>query len=460
MRGHGSRFATAVPWSGASRRLAIALVAVAAAGMAEDQGQVQWIGDWEEAFRLARTSGRPVMVCINSLDGERANETTARGIYRDSWFVPLSRRFVMVVVSTREHAKEGPCPRFGAVTCEQHLDCWKELRVNHGDRFLLPGTSNEMISPQHAWFRPDGTLLQRKEYFLDKAELMRRMRAVLAEVSGSSDGEDGAPGDADATLNARERAELERLRAAGDPESRRAALGNLLAGGKATVHAELVALLAETDRPELACALLHALGQAVIADARRCAERRLADREARVRSCAAVCVERLAHGDSVSPLLRHLRTEREAPVRRNLCRALGACGGPAGDRAAAKALLKAAEDDRDKTVRKHAVLALAGYAGEHAKLVRKPLERLASSTGSADVRRAAVFALAHVGDAGTTLGVLEKVLDEMKEDWECELARNAIARLRGEETALDRAIVWLFWEDRDDPARKDTGGDG
>lgn len=436
-------------------RIALVFIILASVSAAGEDDQVHWIGDWEEAFRLAKDSGKPVMVCINGLDGETANETTAKTIYHDSWFVPLSRRFVMLVVSTREHAKEGTCPRFGRITCEQHLNCWKDLRANHGDRFLLPGSSTEMISPQHAWFRPDGTLLQRKEYFLDKAELMKRMRTVLAEIAGTSDGENGASTDADAPLDARERAELERLRTAEDAESRRAALGNLLAVGKATAHAELATLLKETDRPELACDLLHGLGRAGIVEARPGAEHHLGDKEPSVRSCAAVCLERLAHKESITPLLRHLRTEREASVRRNICRAIGACAGPVGDKTAAKALLKAAGDEKDRAVRKHAVLALQAYTGESAKLVRRRLERLAANTKDADVRRAAVYVLASIGEARTTIRVLEKVLEEMKEDWERELVRNAIAKLNGEENTLGRATGWLFWEDRDDPARKD-----
>ena len=91
---------------------------------AGDGPQIDWVGDWKEAFRLAKQAGKPVMVCINSKDGEQANERAAKNTYRDPWFVPMTRRFVMMVVSVREHAAEGVCPRFGKVTCEQHLACW------------------------------------------------------------------------------------------------------------------------------------------------------------------------------------------------------------------------------------------------------------------------------------------------------------------------------------------------
>ncbi|MHC4819324.1 MAG: hypothetical protein ACYTF8_14870, partial [Planctomycetota bacterium] len=214
--------------------LTLLLVAAARAG---DATQIDWVNDWKEAFRQAKEAGKPVMVCINSKDGEQANERAAQKTYKDPWFVPMTRRFVMIVVSVREHAAEGVCPRFGKVTCKDHLACWKELRTEHGDEFLLPDTTDEMISPQHAWFAADGKLLQRKEYELFRDQLLQRMRAVLAAA--------GPAPNADVPLDDRDRAALERARR-GDKEARWAALGYLFASGKTAVSAALVDLLKNT----------------------------------------------------------------------------------------------------------------------------------------------------------------------------------------------------------------------
>ena len=427
--------------------LLLLLVAIPALpGVAGDDAQVDWVGDWEEAFKLAKKTGRPVMVCINSKDGEQANERAAKEIYHDPWFVPLSRRFVMIVVSTREHDKDGVCPRFGKVTCERHLDCWKALRADHGDRFLLPGTTDEMISPQHAWFRPDGTLLQRKEYELFKPELLKLMRSILVAVEGNSGPVRDAP------LTDRDRAELERLRR-GDKESRWAALGNLIATGKTAVHAALADVAKSTKNKALQRDLLRALGRAQVPGMRPFVERFLKDPDADVRSFAAVCLEDMGDGGAVPALLRRARSEPVSTVRKNLYRALGACGGPAASKGAAKALLKAVSDDKQKMVRKHAALALRSYAGEGAKLVLKKLELAALRTKDRDVQQAMVYALAYLGNEKTTVRVLEKILEKTREDWKQSFVRDAIKKLKGEKGHFSAS--WLFYEDRDDPARKD-----
>lgn len=434
------------------RKIGLLLWLAALAG-AEDLPQVEWASSWENAFRQAKAEGKPVLVCINSKDGEQANETTAKEIYRDPLFVALSRKFVMVLVSTREHAAAGPCPRFGKVTCAEHLRCWEDLNAACGETFVVPGSGGDMISPQHAWFAPDGRLLRRKEYVLDKEELMRRMRATLAEM-----GAGGAAAGVAGPLVDKERTDLERLKGATDREARMAALGNLLATEKAAVHEELVALLGATKDASLKGDILRALANAQVAAARPAAERLLADGDALMRSVAAVSLELLADKEAVPALLKRARAEDDPVARKNVCRALGACGGPAADKAAAKALLDAVGGDKQKVVCKHAALALRGFAGAGAALVRKKLEQAALRAKDPDVRRGIVYALAFVGDAKTTVPVLEKVLAEEHEEWAQKFVRGAIGRANGvagggEGDPFADSASWLFWEDSQDPAR-------
>ena len=434
------------------RKFALLLWLAALAG-ADDLPQVDWVPTWEKAFAQAKAENKPVLLCINSKDGEIANETTAKEIYRDPLFVALSRKFVMLLVSARAHAETGPCPRFGKVTCEEHLQCWRDLTSAHGETFVVPGSGGEMISPQHAWFAPDGRLLRRKEYQLDKNELMRRMRETLEEV-----GVGGATAGAAGPLADKERADLERLRGATDRETRMAALGNLLATEKAAVHEELVALLGATKDTSLKADILRALANAQVAAAGPAAERLLSDNDAFVRSMAAVALENLKDKAAVPALLKRIRAEDDPTARRNACRALGECGGRAADKAAAKALLDAVGGDKQKMVCKHAALALKGFAGTGAPLVRKRLEQAALRTKDPEVRRGIVYTLAFVGDAKTTVPVLEKLLEDEHEDWAQKFVRAAISRVSGAEAgaegdALAASASWLFWEDRQDPAR-------
>ncbi|MGH7163865.1 MAG: HEAT repeat domain-containing protein [Planctomycetota bacterium] len=433
-----------------SRRAAalLGLVALAAA----EEKQVDWAADWESAFRTARETNQPVMVCINSKDGEVANERAATETYRDPEFVALSREFVMIVVGARTHEEEGACPRFGGVTCAQHLDCYKELRNRHGDQFFLPGTSGEMISPQHAWFKPDGTLLRRKEYELAKAELLDRMRKVLEECRGAAGGAPGAAEGAAAPLSERDLAELRRAQE-GDTESRRAALGNVLATGK-TAAVQAVVELLHKGPERVKCDALRALGRARSLAARPAVEQSLKDRSAEVRSFAAVALEDMGQKESVEPLLKRAKTEGDTTARKNVYRALGACGGGAADKEAAKALLKGLSD-KQLAAAKHAALAMRAYEGPASALVVKPLEQAAAREKSPELRAALVYTLAHIGSEETTLPVFEKLLQDGVDEMRRAFLRTAISVLKGDGGDFGPASRWLYAEDRDDPARKD-----
>jgi len=458
----------------ARQTIALLLFVLPLLALAQDDPQakqIQWMDDWEKAFALAKTEDKPVMVCINSIDNEVANNRAAKGTYRDPAFVTATRNFVMIVVSIRAHRASGPCPRFGVVTCQQHHDCWKELRARYGETFANKAAKGDMISPQHAWFRADGTLLRRKEYELTKPELLQRMRAVLKEVRGKDvggpDGEtpDDAGGDTRLKpLDDKDRAELKRAQTPGDAnrESRRAALANLMATEKVAVHGALIELLT-TTKTDVQCDLIGALGQAEIVEALEAIQDLLVkDKDPKVRSFCAVALEQYGLPGSIPVLIKRATKENDTTARKNVVRALGVCGGGAKDKKAAQTLLKRISSDKQVSVRKHAALACAHFKGEEAsKLVLKKLERTAAKTKDDKVRGGVVYALAHIGNTDSTLPVLQKLKDEYSKNennwqdrWRASFMRSAIKMLKGEGSGFGRAGRFLFEEDRDDPARQ------
>ena len=163
-------------------RAIFVLLLTAAFAFSAEPEQIDWSPSLKDAFREARTSGRPVMVCINAKEGESANERAAKKTYRHAEFVSLSRKFVMVVISVHDHGSGTLCARFGKIRCKEHTNCYLELKQDYRRQFVVPGTDGEMISPQHAWFEPDGTLLVRREYEMSRSELQKRMKRVLKEV--------------------------------------------------------------------------------------------------------------------------------------------------------------------------------------------------------------------------------------------------------------------------------------
>jgi hypothetical protein len=430
--------------------------------------QVEWVPDFDKAFELAKERKCPVMVCINSKDGEKASDATAKDIYKDAEFIELSKSFVMVVLSTRSHSESGACPRFGIVTCSEHLQCWQTLAAKYGDRFTSAEAKGEMISPQHAWFSCHGTLLARKEYWMDKRELLARMRRALEEKE-KGPGEEGPEGSppAGTPLSDAERNDLARAEGK-DREARRMAMGNLLATEKPAARVALIELLQRTNDTEVKCDAIRSLGKAQVTDARVAIEEHLEHKDPVVRSFAAVALEYLCMKESIEPLLKRVKKEGDPTARKNACRALGKCGGLVANEDAAAALLKVLNGDKQNMVRKHAALAMQAYSGERsAPLVRTKLEQAALKTKDRVVRGAIVFTLAYVGDPKTTEPVLQKILEDQHDDNGKNFVRTAMRILRKESGDFGRAAWWLFWEDRDDPARRDDipqddggGGEG
>ncbi len=437
-------------------RLGLFLLLTPLVAAAEEQ--IDWAADWDKAFALAKETKRPVMVCINSKDGESANDRTAKEIYRDPEFLELSKSFVMIVISLNTHKTEGPCPRFGKVTCAEHRDCWKSMAAAHGEKFVSAFAQGEMVTPQHAWFSPDGTLLRRKEYWMDKAELLDRMRRALApeEEKGPGEGEatppEGSP-PAGTPLSPSEQSDL--ARADGKSrEERLAALGNLLSTEKPAVRTAVIELLLRTTDSDVKCDVIRALGKAMVMEARAPIEGHLEHKDATVRSFAAVSLEFLAQKESVALLLKRAKSERDLTARKNACRALGACGGPAADEEAAAMLLKTIANDKQNMIRKHAAVALRAYADEKASpLVVTKLEQLAKKTKDREVRGGIVYALAYVGNRETTEPIFKEILEDAHDEYAKAFLREALKMLRKESADFSRSMWWLLREDYDDPAR-------
>ena len=274
------------------------------------------------------------------------------------------------------------------------------------------------------------------------------MRSVAGEYARS------LPGDANpdsAPLDDRDRADLERVRA-GDAETRGAALTDLLFLDKRSAVDALVALASDAT-VEVQRDVLRALAGSRHEAASAFAGGYLAHKDPVLRSVSAICLERGKRPESVAPLLKRLQKEREAQVRKNLYRALGACGGPAADAKAARALVKGMRE-KELWLSRHAVLAMTGYRGDGAKLVRKQLEQAALKERDPDRKLALVYTLTYVGNEKTTVPVLTKIYDRAgaAERW---YLLQAIKLLQGKQGGFGGSTVSkLYREDEEDPARK------
>ncbi len=103
---------------------------------------------WEDALAVAQEEGRPLLICVN-MDGEIASEHYAGIRYRDPETAALYTPYVCVIASVyrhnpRDHDDAGnriPCPRFGSVTCGEHIAIEPPLYEKYFD--------GRRIAPRH-----------------------------------------------------------------------------------------------------------------------------------------------------------------------------------------------------------------------------------------------------------------------------------------------------------------------
>src|SRR5688572_4883022 len=90
--------------------------------------QVTFQRTWDDALALAKEQKRAILVCVN-MDGEIASEHYAGVRYRQPDIAALYEPYVCVIASVyrhnpRDYDEQGRrilCPRFGCVTCGEHI---------------------------------------------------------------------------------------------------------------------------------------------------------------------------------------------------------------------------------------------------------------------------------------------------------------------------------------------------
>jgi len=109
---------------------------------------IPWQRSFEDAIRVARATDRPILVAVN-MDGEIASQHWAGVLYRRPEVAKLLEPYVCVLASVyrhtpRDYDEEGrrvECPRFGTVTCGEHVAAETALYERYFD--------GRRIAPRH-----------------------------------------------------------------------------------------------------------------------------------------------------------------------------------------------------------------------------------------------------------------------------------------------------------------------
>ncbi|MEZ5990518.1 MAG: hypothetical protein R3F30_15675 [Planctomycetota bacterium] len=116
---------------------------------------IRWQRTWTDALAVAKETGKPILVCVN-MDGEIASEHYAGIRYRQPDKARLYEPYVTVIASVYRHTPRDyddhghriPCPRFGTVTCGEHIAIEPILY----EKFM----DGRRISPRHIMVELDG----------------------------------------------------------------------------------------------------------------------------------------------------------------------------------------------------------------------------------------------------------------------------------------------------------------
>ena len=135
---------------------------------------------YEDAVRVSEETGKPILVCVN-MDGEIASEHYAGIRYRQPEIAALYEPYVCVIASVyrhnpRDYDEEGRrilCPRFGSVTCGEHI------RIEPGlfDQFL----DDTRVAPRHIMVEDGSEETFDVYYAWDTDSVFTRIREGIEE---------------------------------------------------------------------------------------------------------------------------------------------------------------------------------------------------------------------------------------------------------------------------------------
>jgi tetratricopeptide (TPR) repeat protein len=116
---------------------------------------ITWQRTWEDAVAVSEETGKPILICVN-MDGEIASEHYAGVRYRQPEIAALYEPYVCVVASVYRHnprdyddqGRRIPCPRFGTVTCGEHIAIEPILYEKYFD--------GRRVAPRHIMIELDG----------------------------------------------------------------------------------------------------------------------------------------------------------------------------------------------------------------------------------------------------------------------------------------------------------------
>jgi tetratricopeptide (TPR) repeat protein len=184
---------------------------------------VAWQRTFADALKVAKETGKPILICVN-MDGEVASEHYAGIRYRRPETARLFEPYVCVIASVyrhnpRDYDEQGrrvPCPRFGTVTCGEHI----AIEPGLFDEFF----DGRRIAPRHIQIELDRKKVYDVYFAWDTDTIFNALRSgVAGRAAPKPTVRDDVPiVDRVESSDAADRAAVETAYRGGTPEVRRA----------------------------------------------------------------------------------------------------------------------------------------------------------------------------------------------------------------------------------------------
>lgn len=447
---------------------------------------IAWEPSLEKALERAKSERKILFVAVN-MDGEGANDRTAKFVYKDKDVTALAASTVNVVASLARHADAGkPCGRFAGIECAVHIACDNAVR----QKVLKPDPTGNVVAPEHVFLDFDGKPLLSVPYEVTASELewcfvtaqkradpsskvvlpgnahMPR-RVVIGAVYDPTNGVGGAI----QPLTKSELAELiKSVKKGMEPEAKQVAFWRILHSDAPEAIAFIQAELrsgggAGMDKPSSDPSggggagggggggpggdggqakhggILHAMGAVSPSAYWELAADFLDSSDEILRAEAAAALEQMATPLALKAIEKALAKEKKPETEKDLVRAWAACG--ASDAKVRAALVKRARTEKDELVRTSAIVAL-GLVDPDPDVKACIQEQLASKD---DNRRAAASLAAALSRDEAWIPTLEP-LAAANNAALADAAGRALETLRGGSLQRLAMPVWAICKDK------------
>ncbi len=366
-------------------------------------GKIQWEAEYEAALAKAEAESKVVFLAVN-MDDEKGNDRMVKNVYTDRTINKLASATVNLVASVGRHKTSGACPHLGSITCEEHRAI--EARVN--GKILKPDSRGHVVAPQHVWMDAKGKILLSVPYEVTAGELEwcfhEAARRIDPDYAGKASGKSKRPrrwipdgvydGENDPGERAPDRDEAlelikeirkgvlrggdltkayRRLAEADEPEAREQ-VGQFLkssrGGGKLGRRG---GRKAQTSKQT--AAMIRVIGLVSPQSYWEVLDSMVGSGGDDLRNETAVAMEQLAAPEALKALTKAYKKEKDDLGRKNLIRAIAACGSQ--DKGALSTLLRAAKQGGDDVLRRNALIGLGWQVDQEGvrSIVEKALKK-------------------------------------------------------------------------------------